>query len=269
MSLQNDKKVSDLSVTCVMITLLTEQRLAWAKRSIADFCRQTLPRKDLVIVHDCGNEEIEAALRAHVTALGRTDIRVVSVGEKMNLGQLRNFSLMQASGDVICQWDDDDRNHPLRLERQLAALVEGDREAVYLRELMQFFPARQTMFWTNWRATEAGGHPGTLMLRRDVPIRYPTEGTTARLGEDLEVARALLKRGRVGYVAGEAHLYIYMSHGANSWDQGHHRMLADTLSISQALLRRREAQLREGLAAHGLEPDVVTLQGSNGPAFVL
>jgi hypothetical protein len=65
------------------------------------------------------------------------------------------------------------------------------------------------------------------------------------------------------------HLYIYTSHGGNSWPQEHHRMLAETLSISQALLRRREAEIREGMAPHGLKSGTISVMGNNGPGFIL
>ena len=78
----------------------------------------------------------------------------------------------------------------------------------------------------------------------------------------------LIARGRVGYLAGQAHLYVYVSHGDNLWNNEHHRMLADKLSISRALLQRREAQLREGMAVHDLGRSITAL-GNNGPAFEL
>jgi glycosyltransferase involved in cell wall biosynthesis len=257
------------TVSCLMVTLPVPERLAFAKRSIDDFCRQTLARKNLVVVLSGGVESVRQALREYVESLGRDDIRVFTQPPDWNLGQLRNFTLEVATGDVLCHWDDDDLYHPERLARQLVALQEGDFEAVYLQEVMQYFPASKVLYWTSWRATEAGGHTATMMVRREAPIRYSTEGSTARLGEDLEVARMLVARGRVGYVAAKPHLYVYVSHGANSWDEGHHRMLAEKLSISQGLLRRREAQVREGMAAHGFGRDTVTVTGNNGEAFRL
>ena len=68
---------------------------------------------------------------------------------------------------------------------------------------------------------------------------------------------------------GAPHLYIYVSHAENSWDQGHHRMLADRLGLSQGLLRRREAALRDGLSVFDFGPGPVTVEGRNGPAFTL
>lgn len=256
-------------VTCVMVTLPVPERLAYAKRSIDDYCRQSLAKKDLILVINGGVECVHRALHEYVASLGREDIRIFVQPPEWNLGQLRNFCLEVATGDILCQWDDDDLYHPERLERQLALLLEGGFEAVYLQEVMQFFPSENMLYWANWRATDYAGHPGTLMIRRGIPIQYPTRGDHARLGEDSEVARALIARGSVGYLAGMPHLFIYVSHGLNSWHAGHHQMLANELAISQALLRRREEQIRAGLAPHGFAPETVTLAGSNGVAFTL
>jgi len=46
-------------------------------------------------------------------------------------------------------------------------------------------------------------------------------------------------------------------------------MLARELSLSKALLQRREAQLRAGLAPIDFGPGEVTVAGYNGVAFTL
>lgn len=255
------------TVCCIMLTL--PSRIDYARKSIESYCSQTLRRKRLLLIADHGKDEAYQPLRDHVTSLGRDDIRIEIAPPGVNLGQLRNFSLDVADADVVCQWDDDDLYHPERLARQLAALEEGDFEAVYLQEVIQYFPADATMYWTNWRAVPVKAHPGTLMMRRGVPVRYPVEGQQAHLGEDTVVGLALMERGRVGYLAGMPHLFVYVSHGSNSWDNEHHRMLARELAISQALLRRREAQIREGLAPYAFRPNRISFVGNNGPGFVL
>lgn len=259
----------NIRVSCLMVVLPVPERLAMTRTSIAHFCRQTHANKDLVLVMDIGEECIRQELRDHVRSLGRDDIHVFAPSHRLTLGELRNFSREIATGDVFCQWDDDDLYHPRRLERQLAVLLGGGFEAVYLQEVMQYFPDQNALYWTNWRNTEAASHPGTLMVRRDVPVHYPTRGEVANLGEDSAVARDLILRGCVGYLANEPHLYVYMSHGKNSWPNSHHHMLADKLSISQGLLRRREAQIREGLAAYDFSRNGASVLGSNGLAFTL
>jgi len=257
------------TIECLMVTLPAPGRFNFAQRSIDDYCRQTYPNKKLTLVLDHGSETARQTLCDHVTSLRRDDIRIISPEKKLNLGELRNLSVDTATAEIICQWDDDDRSHPERLEAQVKVLQTMRLDAVYFQDLMQYFPSAGTLYWTNWRATPAGGHPGTLMARRSAVLRYPTEGGSAKLGEDLAQALALKERGRVGYVADMAHLFVYVSHGANSWNDDHHRMLTNELSISKGLLKKREALIREGLAPYSFASKTTTLLGSNGPAFVL
>jgi|ERR1017187_4113099 glycosyltransferase involved in cell wall biosynthesis len=262
-----DAKIDSAMVSCLMVTLPVPERLAFVKRSIAAFCCQTLPRKELVVLVNGGIASGRDALLDYVGSLKRSDIRVLTPPGQLNLGQLRNISVENATGDVLCQWDDDDLCHPERLERQLTVLMEGNYEAAFLRDVIQYFPQSRSLYCTNWRATEAGGHPGTLMVRRSVPFHYPTEGCIARLGEDLHVALSLKERGRVGFIPDMPYLFVYISHGKNSWNDDHHRMLASKLSISQGLLRRREAEMREGLKFYDFGPGDLSVNGSNGLAF--
>jgi glycosyltransferase involved in cell wall biosynthesis len=256
-------------IDCLMVTLPVPERFDFAQTSIEDYCRQTYPNKKLILVLDRGVDAARQTLCDHVASLRRDDIEVVVPSIKLNLGELRNLSMETATADFVCQWDDDDRSHPQRLEAQAGFLQAMGLDAVYLQDLMQYFPSAGALYWTNWRATPAGGHPGTLMARRSDALRYPTEGGSARLGEDLALALALRERGRVGYLAEMAHLFVYVSHGANSWDDAHHKMLSSELSISKGLLKRREATIREGLAPYRFAPESVTVSGNNGPAFKL
>jgi len=263
----NDKDLP--TIECLMVTLPVSARFTFAQRSIADYCRQTYPNKKLILVLDRGTDTGRRALHDYVASLRRDDIRIVASEDKSNLGKLRNISMENATADIVCQWDDDDRSHPERLEAQAAFLQSTGLEAVYLQDLMQYSASTGALYWTNWRATPAGGHPGTLMARRSAALRYPTEGASSKLGEDLTLALALKERGGVGHLADRAHLFVYVSHGKNSWNDEHHRMLINELSISKGLLKKREAAIREGLAPYGFASNTITLTGGNGPAFIL
>jgi glycosyltransferase involved in cell wall biosynthesis len=258
-----------MMVSCLLVTLPIPERFDYAKASIAAFCSQTHGSKELIIVVDPAPKEGRARLVEYVNSLQRNDIRIVVSPEKFTLGRLRNLSIDSAQGDVLCQWDDDDLYHPQRLECQLTALQENECEAVYMRDVMQYFPKSKTLYWTNWQSTEAGGHPGTLMVRRSVPIRYPTEGASARLGEDLCVALYLKERGHVCFLTSMPHLFVYVSHGKNSWDEGHHQMLASELSISRGLLQRREKEIRDGLSPFNFGAGQLNVRGRNGVAFTV
>lgn len=259
----------DILVSCLTVTRGLPERFAFLRRSIAAYDRQTHRRRELVIVIHGGTAEYRARVADHVGSLNRDDIKIVEAPEQLRLGGLRRISRDAAEGAVHCQWDDDDFYHPERIQQQLAALAGSGAEGVCFQELMQYFPAMRTLYWTNWRATEATGHPGTLMCLASAPISYPEVGHIAQYGEDLTVLMQLKKRGALHLLANAAHLYVYVSHGANLWSPAHHRMLADRLAVSKGMLKRREAQLREGLSVFDFGPEPVTVQGSNGVAFML
>jgi len=272
---QNDRRPGIVAVSaktlvsCLMVTLATPERLPFLRRSIVGYCAQTYPRRELVIVTDPGPTPAKSALGAMIAEHGRDDIRVVEAEGRMMVGALRNLAHDRAAGEVCCQWDDDDLHHPERLERQLAALDESGAQAVCLQQVMQFFPKAGELRCVNWRATEATVFPGSLMSRASAPVRYIETGPGSHHGEDTELVRQLMAIDGLHALPDAPHLYVYVSHGANSFDDEHHRMLADRLSISQGMLRRREAQLRHGLRPFDFGPDPVTVWGPNGPAFVL
>ncbi len=263
------QKLEDgFSIDCLMVALPVASRFDFAKASIQRFKAQTYPNKRLVIVINGGDDQVGKALCEYARTQDEGDIYLVYPAGNLPLGALRNISLEHVKADVFCQWDDDDQYHPSRLADQAKVLQDGEFEAVYLEDLIQYFPAQKALYWTNWRATPVRGHPGTLMARYSPGLSYPSTGDEAKLGEDTVLAKTFLSRGRVGYLGGAAHLYLYVSHGANSWDDEHHLMLARELSISKALLMRRQPQLIDGLAPYNL-PTGTAVRGNNGDAFTL
>jgi glycosyltransferase involved in cell wall biosynthesis len=259
--------IDDILVSCLLVTLPVPERLPYVKESVDAFTRQTHPSKELVVIVNGGTETGRRTLINYLASLERPDIRIVTPPGDLTLGHLRNIAFENAAGDVLCQWDDDDLYHPERLAKQLEALVEGGHDAVYLQEVMQFFPRSRTLYWTNWQATEAQAHPGSLLAKRSTSVRYPVDGPNARLGEDLQVALFLKSHRSVRFLSGMPHLFIYVSHGENSWSIDHHEMLASTLAISKGLLSRREAQLRVALKPFSFGESEVEVRGANGTAF--
>jgi len=256
-------------VSCLMVALPSSLRLPFFRRSVADYCRQTHPRCELVVVLDRGDPVAREAMLAHLASLARDDVRVIEPAGKLTLGALRNVGVAEARGDVVCHWDDDDWFHPERVRAQVAELARAGAQSLVLEDALHYFPVERTLHWTNWRATAPRGLPSTLMFCRSVPIRYPESGPEAAKGEDTAAIAQLQAHGGFRAMPGVPHLYVYMSHGANTWDAGHHAMLARELSISQALLRRREARLREGLRPFEFGPGEVSVRGYNGVALTL
>lgn len=249
-----------------MVTRATRDRLPRVQASIAAFAAQSWPARRLLIALDPMAGGDAAAVRALIA--GRADTHLIAP-QAVPLGALRNATVAAADSDIVCQWDDDDLHHPDRITRQMAALHESGADAVLLADVLHLFEADAALFWLNWIATPAGGHPGTLLCRRSAMPRYPESGPAADRGEDLAVALALRERGALATLAGAPHLYVYVAHGDNVSADAHHRMLARTLGLSQALMRRREGAIRAGLAGVDLGDRPVVVHGANGAAFTL
>lgn len=236
-------------------------------RAIEAWTRQTHVDRELVVVIDQGPQADRDAAAAAITQLGVADIKVVLPSRALSLGALRNLAVANASGDVLCVWDDDDLHHPLRVARQLAAMVQAGAKATVLQDVMLFREAPRILHWTNWAATPAGGLPGTLLCHAAAMPAYAEDGPEALLGEDLDLLQRIRADHHVLQQVAEPHLYVYVTHGENSSSAPHHVMLANRLSISKGLLKRREATLRDGLRPFGL--DGASVEGPNGAAFSL
>jgi glycosyltransferase involved in cell wall biosynthesis len=252
-------------ISCLMVALPAVRRFERLKRSINDYLRQTWPVRELLIVLNGGDAAAAASIRAYAAGLGRADIRIVEPAGELPLGALRNIAVAEARSEIVCQWDDDDLYHPDRLERQAAALIERGAEAVCLEQVMQFFPVERRLYCDNFSATGETCFPGSILGCAGA-IAYQE---AARLGEDSELVFRLKARGGLGTLPGCPHLYVYVSHGANSWTDEHHRSVPRWHGLSVGLLKRREAQLRAGLGPIDFGPGPVTVQGPNGPAFVI
>lgn len=256
-------------VSCAMVTLPVPERAPYFRQSVADYCHQTWPRRELVIVPDVGDPRARESLVEHVASLGRDDIRIVDLPGKHSLGALRNASIANARGDLVCQWDDDDLYHPERIAAQVDMFRNSDVDVLCLEDAFLYFAASRTLHHVSFRMTQERAFPGSLMVRRDMAPRYPEDGPTAIRGEDSVGLRQLIEGRRFAVVTGAPHLYVYVVHGANTWEPGHYRMIAERLSSSRMLLRRHEEELRAGLAPYDFGPGEVEVRGYNGVAFRL
>jgi glycosyltransferase involved in cell wall biosynthesis len=264
------RRESGLTVSCVMVTRDVPERMALLRQSVRDFHRQTYRPRELVVVAEAADAAGFGRVRAAVQSVsGEASVRFVEVAPGPTLGALRNRSMDEASGDLFCQWDDDDRHHPERLAVQVAELETGGYEAIYLREVVHYAALERVAYIATWAPTPYAGHPGTLLVRRSAGARYPEDGPFARRGEDGALHDLLAARAPVGAVQRMPHLFAYVHHGSNTWEQEHHARLAVGLSLSPALVARREAELRKGLTELALTDEPVEVRARDRVAFVL
>lgn len=246
-----------------MVTKGTPERLPGLSTAITCFKQQTYASVELVIVTDAKDPDAPHPVRDLVNSMDVAGVRTTIVEDGMTLGALRNLSMRLSTGAFLCQWDDDDFHHSQRVADQVASLTNTDAKAVFLQDVLQYYPMTKRLWWTNWYATESRGHPGTLLCKRDAGISYPELGDDARRGEDLAVARQLIAAGALTTLRDKPHLYIYVSHGQNTYEMEHHQMLSNRLSVSRGRIVRQEVQLRSQLAAFGSALDGVSLVAPN------
>jgi glycosyltransferase involved in cell wall biosynthesis len=247
-------------ISCLTVTL---NRLVLLKEAINCFCKQTYPNRELVIVTD-GTPRYLQAIDDYIRWLGRSDIRVVYVNEPgQTLGALRNISLDAARGAVVCQWDDDDLNHPERLERQFNHMKAAHADACCFTDQLQFFFQARALYWSDWRTGDTQGVeqliPGTLMTYRDTHFRYPETDQFASAGEDSVLLEQIAASRTVTPFQDAGYLNVYSYHGRNVFPELHHRRIAVQSGRSFDFMRQQEPVLRAALRHYRLpEPYRVT-----------
>ncbi len=96
--------ISQIRVSCLMVTLATPERFPFLQRSIAGYCQQTHRRKELVVVINGATDEERRTVRDYIGSLGRDDIRTVIVDDRLTVGDYRNISIEHAMGELPDSW---------------------------------------------------------------------------------------------------------------------------------------------------------------------
>ena len=252
--------------------------------SIHFYLRQTYPNRSLTVV--CESDEREAAtLRRHIEELGRPDIHwIYAQPGVLSLGALRNLSIREATGQVLCQWDDDDFYHRDRILLQVRSLQRTESRACVLGDHLLYLPAKDSLFWCDWYAAREDrylpGAPQTIMWWRNDAYRYDECGPNSERSEDTEFLKSVLNREAVVVLDGCGYLYVYVAHGENTWPLQHHLSLAARKGLGADALRSRAQLLtsettgfpfehplkvrdRSGKAVFGIGPRVGSATGAD------
>jgi glycosyltransferase involved in cell wall biosynthesis len=233
-------------ISCITVT--QEGRLAVLARAVADFRAQSVHDRELVIVHDGGpafHDGVSQLAAEHADA----PVSVSRTAAGQTLGALRNAAVDAARGEYVCQWDDDDRYHPRRLETQLEALCAARSDCSFLSDQLHLFAQSREMYWDDWDAEPypLNFAPGTLLGRRDRLARYPD----LRRGEDTGQIVAMLREGRTfARLREHGYLHVYIFDGHNTFDRAHHASISYWRRFRGARLIRLESVLRERLAEY-------------------
>ncbi|MFO1131991.1 MAG: glycosyltransferase family A protein [Hyphomicrobiales bacterium] len=195
-------------VSCLMVTRGHVELLSFA---LACYLGQDYPHRELVIVTD----GVSAQLTALVARHAERNVRLVEAPPGLTLGDLRNYAAARATGDILCQWDDDDLYDPARLSTGVHVLQQSKFAAAFLSQWIMWWPARRMFALSRTRLWE-----GTMCIWRQHHGLYPA----LRRGEDSVFVRQLTERTEVAQVKAP-YLYCYVITGRNSWDTAHFDLL--------------------------------------------
>jgi glycosyltransferase involved in cell wall biosynthesis len=226
--------VEDALVSCICVT---RNRVALLKRAVHSFQYQTYSPCELIIQYEAD----DLATRTYLSTL--VDPRIVPMEvqamPRLSLGSRRNIAVRDARGKYIAQWDDDDWSAPSRLAEQVAAIRTSGRQGCVLLRCVLFDGALQRAWVSASRFWEF-----SLVAERSAVPAFPE----LEKGEDTPVILRMLNAYQLAGID-RPDLYVYVYHGANTWDREHweNAIAKDAqalpLSESQAIALQLQAGL--------------------------
>jgi glycosyltransferase involved in cell wall biosynthesis len=251
-------------ISCLTVT--REGKLEELGRAVRCFDYQTLTDRELVIVHD-GGDELDRGIRGLADRYPDSIIVIERAEPGLSLGVLRNVSVELASHELVCQWDDDDLYHPRRLELQAEELHRHHADFCFFTDQLHYFEPTGEMYWDDWTAED---YPmsliqGTLLGYKDRLGSY----ADLERGEDTPVVLDLVERGcRVAQLRDRGYLYIYVYNGKNAWGLEHHAAISAWKRRPKEALLEHESALRSHLADYRLGEKVVMMPHEDGALFL-
>jgi glycosyltransferase involved in cell wall biosynthesis len=199
-----------ISVSCLCVTY---RRADYLEKAIQCFLSQSYPNAEMVIV--CDKSDI-----ATLELAARCDSRKIKIFPQNDmkvstLGELRNIAIANASGDYICNWDDDDWSNIDRIEIQLAAIIRHKKMGSILSRILIRNDVNNQSFLSYRRMWE-----NTIMINRRFIIENRISYPHINSHEDYEFVNALIYQN-VLYAVEDAALYIYRFTGKNTCSREH------------------------------------------------
>lgn len=210
-------------VSCLMVTRGNPSHVQLA---IEQYRQQTYAPRELVIV--CGS--ITKDLELLVSRAGN-DVRLVRAAAELTLGDLRNLSVDEAHGEIVCQWDDDDLYSSERLAHGVGALLHAGADALFLRQWFIWCPSQKVLSLSRSRIWE-----GSMIAFKKAVCRYPA----LRREEDTRMVDAMVAQSSIALLD-DPLSYCYCFHGQNTSPDAHLQALIDKA--------RPRFSYAEGLAA--------------------
>jgi glycosyltransferase involved in cell wall biosynthesis len=228
-------KESQPLVSCIC---LTHNSVDLLQRALRCFQKQTYGSKELIVAFTDDNKSAAGL----INRLGDASVRplVYSSETNMTLGEKRNAAIQHASGQYICNWDDDDWHHIERIEIQAKALFETENKASILSQLILYDGVSGDSYIsaTRW------GWEQTLFCEKSLFDNPDWKYQHADRGEDSPLIYKL-KQSNLLVSIPRPDLYVYVYHSRNVFHREHWDV--NLLPWAEKLSSDRAAVVREML----------------------
>jgi glycosyltransferase involved in cell wall biosynthesis len=199
----------------VSAVMPTYNRPEFVRHAFGQFITQTYPCKELVIIDD-GEIPIPQSIAKHPW------VKYIRLGERLSLGEKHNIGTLQAQGEYIIHWDDDDWFNHHRIGVQMESLMLG--EADFSGILTQYILSVPDCSFVAWRrgypkgarVVRYQGHDGTMAFHRkwfDRGIRYPD----LLVAQKLEFIHLAMDAGAKVVPLPNRGMFVYIRHATNTW----------------------------------------------------
>ncbi len=191
-------------VSCLIVTANRKQLL---RRSLFSLKNQTHKNIEVVVV-DNGEEKVEDLM--DLFPKEQVNYTFIPPSPDNILGDLRNISLDNATGDYMICWDDDDWFHPKRIEVQLQSLRSGF-DACCLEGNI-FHIDSPDLIDHPYIGHLPDGSPSSIIHKRNDQIRYPS----MQRGEDTVYLNRWIEYGKYKMLnLSYSYLFVRVFHGTN------------------------------------------------------
>lgn len=194
-----------LLITVVMLTM--PEREPFARRAVRQIMAQHPGRKgglhvDVVLVISEQDPDPKLGIPC----------RVLKVPNSMSLGQRRNLGLLEARGEFVAFWDDDDWSGPRRLMCSIEPVILDRADITVLRG--DWCATMDGKFWTFGGAGDFAD--GTVAGRRETLARFPFADVS--LGENFPMIKAAVGERFRFQVVDAGQQFCIVRHGRNTWE---------------------------------------------------
>ncbi|MEN8130204.1 MAG: glycosyltransferase family A protein [Pseudomonadota bacterium] len=186
-------------VSCLCVTEGRPEFMPWL---LWCYDRQSWVNRELVVI-DSSLEPLQIE--------GRQDIRVVPTLHGISVASKRNLAMNEARGEIITWFDDDDWQHPLKIERLLPNL---NKSTVYAGTKSGWFLDLFAEQCAKYRGTgrRIVFNSGIYLKSAIDLVKFPNNKQKA---SDTVWLQTIKSRYGDPYVIADEHLFFWISHSEN------------------------------------------------------